>query len=82
MPKTDRNSDTYMYSNWQINTGNNQYIVLFEDLRPGQQIFQSFWDGFLGLSSTFSNGDEVSCSRTQHCAQMTVIEPATLRSRV
>ena len=31
-------------------------------------IFQSFWDGFLGFTSTISNEDEVTCSRTQHRA--------------
>ena len=27
-------------------------MCLFEALRPGCTIFQSFWDGFLGLTST------------------------------
>ena len=38
-------------------------IVLFEVLHPDQQFFSNF-----GTASGLSNGDEVSCSRTQHRA--------------
>ena len=44
-----------------------RFICLFEALRLGQQFFSNF-----GMASwvkpVLSNGDEVSCSRTQHRA--------------
>ena len=44
---------------------NRLFVCLFEALIVPVNKF-SFWNGFLGLTSTNGNGDEMSCSRTQH----------------
>ena len=43
------------------------FVRFIEALHPGQQFFSHFGTASW-LKPVLSNGDEVSCSRTQHCA--------------